>query len=124
MKEAAYKSVLGNIKYGDEKCAQVQPNSQSLPTSALANGNQTVFRAGRGQRSCPSLRSPGHPLLSCSGEPLTSRSLQLHYLPDYPVLGRKIFVGYITLFVKYISRKSNYSLSSLLSIPLAYLKIF
>lgn len=126
MQEAACGPVLGNIKYGDVKCAQIQPNSQSLLTFTLVNENHKMFRADRGQGSGPSSRSLDHPLLSCSGEPLTSLCL-CSFTTCQTTLSwgeRKIFVDYITIFVKYISRKSNDSPSSLVNIPLAYLKIF
>lgn len=58
--EAVWGSVLGHIKYGDGKCAQIQPNSQSWLTFTPVNENHKMFRASRGQRRCPSSCSPSH----------------------------------------------------------------
>lgn len=113
-------------KYKIRRREQIQPNSQSLLTFSLVNENHKMFRADRGQGSGPSSRSLDRPLLSCSGEPLTSLCL-CSFTTCQTTLSwgdGKIFVDYITIFVKYIGRKSNYSPSSLVNIPLAYLKIF
>lgn len=116
-------SVLGNIKYGDGKCAQIQPNSQSLLTFTLVSENHKMFRAGRGQRGCPSLCSPGHHSYHALGTPSLFPVSFCSFTVCQTTVSwgeRIIFAGDTVIFIKYIYRKSNYSSS--LTLPLPFMK--